>query len=256
MFILSCNIHNDRFSNHQSGIKIVTKKFPTGSIQQEIPFKADSILHGYLKEFYQEGQLKSVIQYKNGVKDGLEKHFYYNGVLASSGENANGEPNGTFFHYYESGVMKSQYSLFDGRFFGKQIDYDETGTLALLRFMNIDGKLIFKYEPKNVNNNSGHYEGKPVYIAFNKDEFNRNDTIEIVYDFYLPYKYDLSYKLDDNEFVSLNSKVDTMYYSYRCIIRDKVGNPGKHQYLFVLKADQYDLTKPIIDTVVLPFKVI
>lgn len=223
----------DQYTNFQEGVSIKYEYCDSYKCR-EIPLKNDSIIHGYLKSFYQNGEINHVVRYENGIKNGSEKHFYPNGKPALELENLNGKTHGIMREYFRNGILKNEYSFFLGKYFGRQTDYNNSGKIETLRFINMDGDLLFKCR---LSDNRCTCEGTPVYIAYNKTNLNLNEYVEIVYHFITPpgYSYRLSYTFDEKRYFDVSQKIDSMYYSQRFLLSEKCTLPGKHKFAFALE---------------------
>ena len=234
IYLASCHqkqVNTDRYQNLDTTLIINKSYYQNGLIKREIPYK-DSLIQGYQKDFFSNGSLKSVTHYNNGIKDGIEKFFY------------------------NSGKVAKDYSLFLGKYFGSQSDYNEAGELMLFRYINLDGDLIFKYTPVGIG--SFESQGNPVYIAYNKEEINRADSLEAIYNFGVPqhFSYRLFYQVDNNELSEISDRVDTMYYSFRCIIHQNFIKSGPHKVVFILNETSTAFSKSISDTSEIDVKVL
>ena len=81
-----------------------------------------------MKEFYENGNLKQSIPYKNGIQEGMTESFYQNGIKKSEILYINGEQNGDYILYYPNGNKKSESFLVDKK--------------RIYKTYSLDGKLI------------------------------------------------------------------------------------------------------------------
>ena len=63
--------------------------------------------NGELKEYYQNGNLKSKENFDKGVLDGKYEYYFGDGLLRQSGCITNTLKNGEILSYYEDGTLKS-----------------------------------------------------------------------------------------------------------------------------------------------------
>jgi len=61
---------------------------------------------GLLKIYFDHGELKTEVTFKNGKSSGIEKKFYPSGLLASSVPFHEGKENGVAKLYFESGALR------------------------------------------------------------------------------------------------------------------------------------------------------
>ena len=86
--------------------------------------------NGELKEYYQNGNLKSKENFVNGVLDGKYEYYYENGNLRQSGCIINTFKEGEVLSYYESGISKSIETYILGSHSGLQKYFYEDGTVS------------------------------------------------------------------------------------------------------------------------------
>jgi len=85
---------------------------------------------GNYKTYYQNGQVKSDENYKNGIKVGICKYYYENGKLQFEEKfNDSGEPDGMFNSYLNNGQLESSYTYRNGERHGLFKEYNENGSL-------------------------------------------------------------------------------------------------------------------------------
>ncbi|EMH3046334.1 hypothetical protein V6G57_001902 [Campylobacter jejuni] len=70
-------------------VRVQQNKYPSGNLKEEIPYNKESRIHGLKRTFYDNGQLKSEENYKNGIKNGIFK-YYKNGEIVKEEEFKNG----------------------------------------------------------------------------------------------------------------------------------------------------------------------
>lgn len=61
---------------------------------------------GLLKIYFDHGELKTEVMFKNGKSSGIEKKFYPSGLLASAVPFQDGKENGVAKMYFESGGLR------------------------------------------------------------------------------------------------------------------------------------------------------
>lgn len=127
---------------------------PNGRILKSSFTYKNGQYHGTCTEFTDNGLIRSLVQYKEGKKDGETKWFYtsgklamqqtysnnmlegpqkvYNqqGILTSDGQYKAGLKNGNWTEYYDSGKMKSQGAYVDDKQVGKWSFFNEDGTIS------------------------------------------------------------------------------------------------------------------------------
>lgn len=68
---------------------------------------AEEHKNGLFRTYYDNGRVKTLTQYKNGVRHGMYKKYYENGSLLGEGNFKNGKPDGIFKEYAEDGEILS-----------------------------------------------------------------------------------------------------------------------------------------------------
>lgn len=108
---------------------------------------------GLYTEWFKDGSIYKLINYKQGLMHGNYISYYENGQVEEKQYYINGRRIGLAKEYYESGVVKSIRRYVDNRLHGKFIDYNENGTITqqgyyrhghihgLVRYWNADGVL-------------------------------------------------------------------------------------------------------------------
>jgi len=79
--------------------------------------------------YWDNGNLRNVSNYKDGEKEGINKDYYQNGELQEIGGYKNGEKNGEWKEYYRTGQLKGISSYKDGTSIGESKSYNEKGKL-------------------------------------------------------------------------------------------------------------------------------
>ena len=78
------------------------------------------------KEYYPDGKLKSVLNYKKGKLEGIAKYYYENGNLKERVNYRKGKRERTGTIYYETGELKGERSYEDGKLISEK-KYDKQG---------------------------------------------------------------------------------------------------------------------------------
>ena len=104
-------------------------------------FLEDGKKEGLWSYFYETGELKQEIEYKNGIEDGSFKLFHENGRIAIQCTYIKGEIVGRFIEYYEDGRLKQVTEYVNNK--GYFVDFwDKDGKQLLI---NGTGKIIAEY---------------------------------------------------------------------------------------------------------------
>ena len=116
--------------------EIVTDEFPNGLLKQYFTFNKDGLLDGESRQYYEEGDIKSISPFKNNVADGTFISYYQNGNIKEKHTYKNGNEEGEGIFYYENGKLEEKYFMKNGKLDGQAIKYFEDG--------KIKNKAIFK----------------------------------------------------------------------------------------------------------------
>ena len=116
--------------------EIVTDEFPNGLLKQYFTFNKDELLDGESRQYYEEGDIKSISLFKNNVADGTFISYYQNGNIKEKHTYKDGNEEGEGIFYYENGKLEEKYFMKNGKLDGEAINYFEDG--------KIKNKAIFK----------------------------------------------------------------------------------------------------------------
>ena len=141
--------------------EIVTDEFPNGLLKQYFTFNKDELLDGESRQYYEEGDIKSISPFKNNVADGVFISYYQNGNMKEKHTYKNGEIVQQDI-YSKNKILKAKKSLLEN---GKMkiISYYENGNKEEEVFVInelFDGE-AFKYYPSGkLRNKSFFKDGK------------------------------------------------------------------------------------------------
>ena len=116
--------------------EIITDEFPNELLKQYFIFNKNGLLDGESREYYEEGDIKSISSFKNNVANGLFISYYQNGNIKDKQNYKNGNGEGEGLFYYENGQLEEKYFMKNGKLDGEAINYFEDG--------KIRNKSIFK----------------------------------------------------------------------------------------------------------------
>ncbi|WP_338984720.1 toxin-antitoxin system YwqK family antitoxin [Fusobacterium nucleatum] len=116
--------------------EIVTDEFPNQLLKQYFIFNKNGLLDGESREYYEEGDIKSVSPFKNNVADGIFISYYQNGNIKEKYTYKNGNEEGEGLFYYENAKLEEKYFMKNGKLEGEATAYFEDG--------KIRNKSIFK----------------------------------------------------------------------------------------------------------------
>ena len=116
--------------------EIVTDEFPNQLLKQYFIFNKNGLLDGESREYYEEGDIKSISPFKNNIPDGVFISYYQNGNIKEKHTYKNGNEEGEGLFYYENAKLEEKYFMKNGKLDGEAINYFEDG--------KIRNKSIFK----------------------------------------------------------------------------------------------------------------
>ena len=82
---------------------------------------------GYAKETYENGQVKKLVQFKNGKEDGPATYWNENGQKASEVNYKDGEPDGLWTEWNKDGTERFRHTFKDGKEDGLSTGWYENG---------------------------------------------------------------------------------------------------------------------------------
>lgn len=125
---------------------------------------------GEYKEYYQNGELKSFVKFKDGKKDGLSESYFKNGKVSIKNYYQNGLAYGVHQEFFESGRIKIKANYEADQLDSHCFFYDETGYLKEERFY-INGIVAWekRYDP----------DGKLRYFSDFINVKMKRDTIRL-----------------------------------------------------------------------------
>jgi antitoxin component YwqK of YwqJK toxin-antitoxin module len=147
--------------------------------------------HGTIRTYYdtQKKSLHEIIQYRNGVKQGLYLE-YYKSNLGDTRINIRIEANynkdkleNKWRFYYKDGSINIIRNFKNGKINGRHEEYDENGKISVdANYKNnlLDGKIIHYYENGNINTIHSYVNGK---LHGEKVEYYEDGDIKVIYQY-------------------------------------------------------------------------
>ena len=157
-FSLTTDINYNLNSN-----EIITDEFPNGLLKQYFIYNKNRLLDGESREYYEEGDIKSISHFKNHIPDGVFISYYQNGNMEEKYAYVNGQANGECLSYYENGKLEERYFLKNGEIDGEAFAYYPSGKLEVKdSFKNgkSEGESIIYHENGNIKQKSIFKNGK------------------------------------------------------------------------------------------------
>jgi|TARA_B110000902_G_scaffold125559_1_gene146538 antitoxin component YwqK of YwqJK toxin-antitoxin module len=107
---------------------IVVDYYENGQLSSKGNYK-DGKKDGLWEYFDENGQLRFKSNYKDGKEDGLQESYYENGQLWTKVNGKDGKEDGLYEKYHENGQLRIKGNLKDGKLDGLTERYDENGQL-------------------------------------------------------------------------------------------------------------------------------
>ena len=151
-FSLTTDINYNLNSN-----EIITDEFPNGLLKQYFIYNKNGLLDGESREYYEEGDIKSISHFKNDIPDGVFISYYQNGNIENKYAYVNGQANGECFSYYENGKLEERYFLKNGEIDGEAFAYYPSGKLRGKEVQKLgkrEGESIIYHENGNIKQKS------------------------------------------------------------------------------------------------------
>ena len=151
-FSLTTDINYNLNSN-----EIITDEFPNGLLKQYFIYNKNGLLDGESREYYEEGDIKSISHFKNHIPDGVFISYYQNGNMEEKYAYVNGQANGECFSYYENGKLEERYFLKNGEIDGEAFAYYPSGKLRGKEVQKLgkrEGESIIYHENGNIKQKS------------------------------------------------------------------------------------------------------
>lgn len=112
--------------------QLVKEYYSNGSVSRSYEFKSndkEKKFNGEYKEFWENGNIKSFVIYKDGIRNGPVKGYFENGNIEFSGNLLNNIINGEATSFYKNGKLKSIETYRDNLRHGNSKYYYESGEL-------------------------------------------------------------------------------------------------------------------------------
>ena len=124
---------DDTFKTSKKITGTIKEFYNNGKVRSSISYKADKI-HGVRKEYYETGKLTVKIPYKDGILNGVLKAYNRTGKLRFEIPFKNNIVDGIFKVYYDTGKLQSETPFVNGRKEGIGKAYNETGKTQTVLF--------------------------------------------------------------------------------------------------------------------------
>jgi antitoxin component YwqK of YwqJK toxin-antitoxin module len=169
----SCNKAIKEESKLPSSFVVTTSMIPKDTILSDnknlklnngIYYLNEKTYSGYIKEMYNEKQIKNVFSFLNGQQQGLSICYYLDGKIKDSRSYKEGKSYGRHFGYWENGNQKYDFIYANDKREGLQKQWYESGTPYSF--------LTFKDDKEDGMQKAWRQNGKP-YINYQAKDGHR-----------------------------------------------------------------------------------
>jgi hypothetical protein len=139
--------------------------------------------HEIRKVFYEGGNLKNKFQVNLlEQKDGESREFYENGKVKSISYYNNGLLDSFQYWFYPNGIKQAEIFRLNGRKFGSQKMYDSSGNLEAVYFVTSKcDSCIASIIYFNPDGSIKQLDGHMVYCVYEKEKVNVGDTAKLIF---------------------------------------------------------------------------
>ncbi len=110
----------------------IDAKFPNGKTARKYT-TVHNHFNGTYKQFYENGQVSEISNYKMDYKHGLFQEFAEDGTLLKESTYEYDLLQGPYKTFYPNGQLKKELNYIDGLLHGEELQFDETGNKTLKR---------------------------------------------------------------------------------------------------------------------------
>lgn len=158
----------------------VVREYHGDTINKDIRYSNDSV-YKEVVDYYPNGMIKEITNYRNDVKNGIYRKFYPDGWLEYQVNYKNGYESGGYIDYYENGTVRAEGFKLKGVFFGESYSYYPSGKMESWTFGN--GECISYARTYDTLGNIIKEKGDPIFIAYNQDgdsfSISQGDTLKV-----------------------------------------------------------------------------
>ncbi|HLG03510.1 MAG TPA: hypothetical protein VI731_07930 [Bacteroidia bacterium] len=117
--------------------------YPDGRLKTVVTLDEAGKKNGIQEDFWPNGKIKGVYEWKHGVAHGVYREFYENGQKSIEARFDNGNQSDVLYEYYKNGKIKSESQYLKGKNNGYFRSYDESGNLGMIAKTKNDSTLSF-----------------------------------------------------------------------------------------------------------------
>ncbi|MFB6317623.1 tetratricopeptide repeat protein [Saccharicrinis sp. FJH54] len=241
----------DSYSSDDMSFEFVTY-YPDGPVARKGNIR-NGKLDGTIKDFWRNGNLKTISYYKDGTKLPREENYYINGTLIAKTSEAGTYGISKYETYYNNSNIKSSGYLKDGSFTGQYLQYNPLGqksfksyyvnnepngwstyflndTIITSRYQNKKGDLVrvdYYDEAGNIYC-TNNYDKKPIFESYSLTGELRGSVNVYNYCFYDTLKWFYPNGNIESEMYFFNDQRQGDYNRY--YLSGKLRQKGKYRY--------------------------
>ncbi len=245
VLVNSCSTDNSKYSVKQ-------EYFTSGCLAKKYYVNGQMQKSGTYEEYYEKCNiLKLSCNYLNNEKEGEQREYYDNGELKTIGYYKNSKLDSIARWYYQNGKVRGEFFRLNGSLFGIQKEYYETGELKYLYFMKNDSEQLFAFD-FNEQGKIIAQSNKLLYGIYEKDTLLTIDTAKLVFYTIVPPNYKISLKIVEKQknkyYHSEVAEFDTINNNDGVLILKNFTNTGKYEIGAVVHYDSKNFNSSFSDS--------
>ncbi len=222
-------------------LKVKKEFYSNGVLKCKFSYNSKNEIVGKYFEYFSNGNIKEISNYRNGRLNGQSINFYETGRIKSKATYKWGKQFDTTFFYFDTGLLE-QYSIYDSKGNEKQIKfYYNNGNLKEIRSYIVDlGNVIYNknfFESGKLNEDKSKFmeflsvnkSNDSILVKFHGLEYANNDSItfNVIKNFNYEYVDEapiirsvkflknekVSFKIKESDYI--NNKVNIVIVAYK-----------------------------------------
>ena len=181
LILLGCNVESSK-EELRGDLKVIRSYYENGTVETEVTIDKDSIRHGLGKKYYPSGSLKFEVDFFNGRKQGQEKGYFENGSLRYISWYKDGLEDSVAIWYYMDGSIESIDNWRKGKLVGEQLKYHQNQNLKFYSYYDPTGEPVYRRiysEDGNFISEEGSRNTNIVSVTRANNQFELGDTLQI-----------------------------------------------------------------------------
>jgi hypothetical protein len=129
--------------SEKDNTKLVVTRDKSGRITSEVPYLNDTLKHGLVKYYYENGDIKNEVEYSYGKREGWRKFYEPGKVLKSRIHFKDGIRDGQSYRYYDNNKLESFSYWMKGEQYGSIYFYYPSGQIEKYRCNDFFGNVVY-----------------------------------------------------------------------------------------------------------------